>query len=107
MTRTSTTSPTDRREVVVILDDDVAAVGLGALPARLGEALAAGDVALVVDISAVERLSSAVVAALLWSKRRCLARGVPMSVRGAGSYQLGQLRRTGLGAALDVQQQGR
>ena len=107
MTQMSESVPVGRRDVVVVLDDDTTALALAALPSRLGEVLSAGDARLVVDVSGLGRLSSGVVAALLWSKRRCLARGVPMSVRGARGPQLAELRRTGLGAALDVPQRGR
>jgi anti-anti-sigma regulatory factor len=90
------------RTVVVALDDASAAQGLSELRSRLGEVLGAADARLVVDVSGLERVSSGVVAALLWTKRRCLARGVEVSVRGASSRSL-LLTRTGLSDVLDVE----
>jgi anti-anti-sigma regulatory factor len=93
--------------VLVVLDDGTAGQGLLELRGRLGEVLSAGDSRLVVDVSGLDHLSSAVVAALLWSKRTCLARGVSMSVRGAAGKNLGLLSRAGLSQMLDVASPGR
>jgi len=68
------TSP--QRTVVAVLDDEAVAQGLSDLRSRLSEVLSAGDARLVVDVSGLDRISSSVVAALLWAKRKCLARGV-------------------------------
>jgi anti-anti-sigma regulatory factor len=94
-------------DVLVVLDDGTAGQGLLELRGRLGEVLSAADSRLVVDVSGLDKLSSAVVAALLWSKRTCLARGVAMSVRGAAGNNLSLLRRAGLSQTLEVRQQGR
>lgn len=101
------TGPTSGRSVVVRLDDALPAQGLGELRSRLREVLAAGDAQLVVDLAGLGRLSSAVVAALLWTTRQCRARGVEVSVRGTGAHGHGVLGRTALGAVLDVEQPGR
>ncbi len=95
------------RTVVVRLDDALPAQGLGGLRARLREVLAAGDARLVVDVTGLSRLSSAVVAALLWTTRQCRARGVEVCVRGTRAHGHGLLGRTALGAVLDVEQPGR
>ncbi len=94
------------RTVVVSLDDARPAQGLSELRTRLREVISAGDARLVVDVAGLERLSSAVVAALLWTKRQCRARGVEVTVRGVSSHSLGVLDRTGLGAVLDVEPAG-
>ncbi len=103
-----TASPSSSgRTVVVRLADDLPAQGLGELRVRLREVLAAGDARLVVDLVGLERLSSGVVAGLLWTTRQCRARGVELSVRGAGEDRHGLLGRTGLGAVLDAPPVGR
>lgn len=93
------------RTVVVRLADDVPAQGLGELRSRLREVLAAGDARLVIDVLGLERLSSGVVAALLWTTRQCRARRIEVSVRGADGHAV--LGRAGLGAVLDVEPVGR
>ena len=55
-----------------------------------------GPRTLVVDMSGVARLSSTTIAALLWVRRRCAARGVDVVVREASTRHLAQLRRIGL-----------
>ena len=96
-------SSSTARSRVVVLDDAKPAQGLGELKGRLREALGAGDVTFVVDVSGLERLSSGVVAALLWTKRQGAARGLQVVVEGA-SPRHGLLTRTGLGAVLGVDQ---
>src|SRR5699024_2793643 len=90
--------------VSVGLRDGSVPEGLTELRARLGEVLCDPTArCLQVDVSGLERLSSPVVAALLWAKRRCLARGVEVEVVGTTGAQRAQLARTGLAAALDVE----
>ncbi len=95
-------SPTPRT-VVVALDDEAVAQGLTELRSSLSHVLSAGDARLVVDVSRLDRISSSVVAALLWAKRKCVARGVDVVVRGSVGQSLGLLTRTGLAAVLDVE----
>lgn len=96
-----------QRTVVAVLDDEAVAQGLSDLRSRLSEVLSAGDARLVVDVSGLDRISSSVVAALLWAKRKCLARGVHVVVRGSAGQSLGLLTRTGLAAVLDVEDEVR
>jgi anti-anti-sigma regulatory factor len=96
-----------QRTVVAVLDDEAVAQGLSDLRSRLSDVLSAGDARLVVDVSGLDRISSSVVAALLWAKRKCLARGVDVVVRGSAGQSLGLLTRTGLAAVLDVEDEGR
>ncbi|GAB3591771.1 hypothetical protein GCM10027446_10800 [Angustibacter peucedani] len=100
------------RTVVVPLDDALPAQGVVELRHRLREVLAAGDARLVVDVAGVDRVSSAVVAALLWATRQGRARGVEVVIRGAGQHGQGLLGpgllgRTGLGDVLQVEPAGR
>ena len=55
-----------------------------------------GPRTLVVDMSGVARLSSTTIAALLWVRRRCAARGVDVVLHEASTRHLAMLRRIGL-----------
>jgi anti-anti-sigma factor len=89
--------------VVVTLDDAVLLRGLGDLTWRLGDLLGAGGTCLVVEISGLERLSSATLAALLRAQRVCRARGGQVVVRGANRRCREVLARTGLSAFFDIE----
>jgi anti-anti-sigma regulatory factor len=102
----SSSLPATPRSVVVVLDDEAVAQGLTDLRSRLSDVLSRGDARLVVDVSGLDRISSSVVAALLWAKRKCVARGVDVVVRGSAGQSLGLLTRTGLSAVLDVEGEG-
>jgi anti-anti-sigma factor len=73
------------------------------LERRLAVALEAGPRTLVVDMSAVGRISSTTVAALLWTKRRCSSRGVEVRLRGPSRRCLDALERVGLLGVLAVE----
>ncbi|HRI97683.1 MAG TPA: STAS domain-containing protein [Nocardioides sp.] len=70
---------------------------------RLELALEHGPRALVVDISAIGRLSSTTIAALLWTRRRCAARGTEMLLRRPSRRSWDRLRRFGLLGVLVVE----
>ncbi|WP_228521985.1 STAS domain-containing protein [Nocardioides islandensis] len=73
------------------------------LHARLDAALETGPRVVVVDMSAIGQVSSTTIAALLWVKRRCSARGVEVLLRGSSRRSLDTLRRVGLLGLLDVE----
>ena len=70
---------------------------------RLAEMLVGGPEAVVVDLAGLTGFSSTTVAALLWAKRRCGSRGVPLRLRNADPALAGQLRRAGLDTIWDIQ----
>ena len=88
-------------QTVVRLDDAMVARGLADLRSSAAHVLSSGGSVLVVDLSAVERLSSTVVGALLWVRRLCAARQVRLVLDGLTDQHVDVLRRTGLAAALD------
>jgi anti-anti-sigma factor len=92
---------------VVTLDDAVPLRGLADLTWRLGDLLGGGATCLVVDISGLERLSSATLAALLRAQRTCRARGGRVVVRGANRRCCEVLARTGLSGFFDIEPAGR
>jgi anti-anti-sigma regulatory factor len=96
----STATLPDTR-TVVRLDDAMVARGLADLRSSAAHVLSNGGSVLVVDLSAVERLTSTVVGALLWVRRLCAARQVRLVVNGLTDQHVEVLRRTGLAAALD------
>lgn len=91
---------------VVTLDDTAPLRGLGDLTWRLNELLGAGGSRLVVEISGLERLSSATLAALLRAQRVCRARGGRVVVRGANRRCREVLARTGLSAFFELEPEG-
>ena len=56
---------------VVVLDEAMLASGFLALRSAVAALLRSGASTLVVDVSALDRLSSSTVSALLWAQRRC------------------------------------
>ncbi|SDU76690.1 STAS domain-containing protein [Jiangella alkaliphila] len=88
---------------VVPLSDQTLREGIHDLRWRLEEMLADGPSALVVDVSGLTRLSSPTIAALLWTKRRCSARGVRVMLSHPDQAMAGLLHRTGLDDVLDIQ----
>lgn len=88
---------------VVRLTDESLRDGIASLRWGLDRLLADGQSTLVVDLGGLERLSAPAVAAMLWAKRRCLARRVEMVVRCPNRRTLEMLRRTGLESALTIQ----
>ena len=81
---------------VVVLDEAVLASGFLKLRSAVSLLLRSGAPTLVVDVSAVERLSSSTVSALLWAQRRCRIGGGSIVLRGASRRTVRTLRRTGL-----------
>jgi anti-anti-sigma regulatory factor len=69
---------------------------LDELQLRVDTALETGPRVVVVDMSATGTVSSTTIAALLWVKRRCSARGVEVQLRGPSRRSLDTLRRVGL-----------
>lgn len=87
--------PTSCHEDGVMLLRDI-----GLMPAlddvhqQLERLLEAGPSSLTVDLTGVE-VTSTTVAALLWVRRRCRARGVTVIIRGYGRRSVEVLRRIG------------
>ena len=82
--------------VVVTISDETLLETLADLRWRLSVILEPGPSTLVLDLSAVRRLSSATIAVLLWVKKRCRARSVHLVVRGPSGGGTDVLCRTGL-----------
>jgi anti-anti-sigma factor len=88
------------QSVVVMLDDSVIARGLESFRSSVLDVMSGGEPVLVVDVSGVHRLSSAVVGALLWVQRTCAARQVEVQLRGVDHRGRQLLTRTGLRSML-------
>ena len=81
---------------VIVLDQEAADVGLLEMRELVDRRLRAGYVSLVIDITTVPRLSSTLLASLLWTHRACQRRGGQVSLRGANRSCRAVLARTGL-----------
>lgn len=90
-------------EVVVALSSNGMPDAVDTLEDRLDVVLASGARALVLDMSAVETVSSTTVTVLLWAKRRCSARGVAVLLRQPSRRCLDTLERIGLLGGLTVE----
>lgn len=88
---------------VVVLDEDMLATGFLALRSAVVALMRSGTPVLVVDLSALERLSSSTVSALLWAQRRCRLGGGSIVLRGASRRVLKTLRRTGLRYVFEIE----
>jgi anti-anti-sigma factor len=88
---------------VVALYDAGLAQTLEDVQSRLDSALEQGPRTLVVDMSAVAQISSTTIAALLWIRRRCSARGISMRLRRPSRHSLDALERVGLLGVLLVE----
>jgi anti-anti-sigma regulatory factor len=86
----------DRGAVRVELHEPALAHDLSRMRTQLADMLLRGRGTVTVDLSAVERISSPTVAALLWARRSCAARSVPFSVTGYTGQSAGVLRSCGL-----------
>lgn len=86
----------DRGSVRVELRDPALVHDLSRLRSQLALTLLRGRGGLTVDVSAVERISSPTVAALLWARRSCAARSVPFSVTGCSGANAVVLNTCGL-----------
>jgi anti-anti-sigma factor len=95
-TRTPHPSSSKDDVVTIRLDDALLAGGLADARWLLHDALVAGARLLVVDLTAVHRLSSSAVASLLSAHRTCRARGGAVVLRGANRRVEAVLVRTGL-----------
>nr|WP_246401876.1 STAS domain-containing protein [Jiangella mangrovi] len=84
------------------MSDQTLREGIHDLRWRLEEMLADGPSALVVDVSGLTRLSSPTIAALLWAKRRCTARGVRLTLTQPDQAMVGLLHRAGLDDVLEI-----
>jgi anti-anti-sigma factor len=92
--------------VVVVLDDHSLLQGLTDLRWRL-DALMTGDTGtLILDVTGLERLSSATLAAMLWAQRTCQSRGGRVIVRGPNRRCREMLTRTGLATVFEVRPAG-
>lgn len=89
--------------VTIRLSDDLLADGLADVRWLLHDALLAGARRLVVDLSAVQHLSSPAVASFLSAHRTCRARGGSVVLRGANRRTLDLLHRTGLWRVLELE----
>ena len=85
------------------LHDDSLLQDLTHLRSDVRAHVAQGRERIVVDVAAVGRLSSATVAALLWAKRYCRARGGRIVVRGPSQDSVDMLVRAGLGEVFEIE----
>jgi anti-anti-sigma factor len=76
---------------------------LGDLEHRVEAALATGPRAVVLDMGAVERVSSTTVAMLLWARRRCAFQGVEVVLRHPSPHCREAIERTGLLKAVTIE----
>jgi anti-anti-sigma factor len=83
-------------EATIRVTDDMLDSGVADLRWLIHAALVDGARRLVVDLDAVERLSSSAVASLLSAHRACRARGGRVVLHGAGRRTRDLLVRTGL-----------
>lgn len=90
-------------DAVVWLEDGRLTEGIAELRWGLEDLLSNGESTLVIDVSRVERLTAASVAAMLWAKRRCMARRVRVVLRNPSRRSVHMLRRTGLQGAIDME----
>jgi anti-anti-sigma regulatory factor len=92
--------------VVVQLKNGGLAEVLDDLDVRLNAALDGGPRTLVIDLAAVERVSSTTFAALLWTRRRCVSRGVEVRLGRPSRRCVDALARVGLLGLLPVDPTG-
>lgn len=81
---------------VIVLDEQAANDGIGAMRERVETHLRAGATSVVIDIAAVPRLSSTLLASLLWAHRACQRRGGRVTLRSPSRSCREMLARTGL-----------
>ena len=67
------------------------------------QAVMRGACRVVVDVSQVECLTSTSITALLWARRRCVARGGAVVVRNPSARSMDLIIRTGLWDVLEVE----
>ncbi len=100
-------SVVERREgragtCVVVLADASLLHGLSEIKGRLSDTTGGGTEVLVLDLTDLDRLSSATLAAMLWARRTCAARGGRVVVRGPNRRCRDVLTRTGLASLFDI-----
>ena len=88
--------------VAVALADETLVQGLNDLRWRLDPLVAGGTHTVEIDVSRVDRLSSASIATLLWVKRTCAARQIRVVLSSPTPHTLDQLKRTGLAHVLEI-----
>jgi len=81
---------------IIVLDERTANSGLIDMRERVDAHLRSGSMSMVVDISRVPRLSSTLLASLLWAHRACQRRGGSVTLRGPNRACRDLLARTGL-----------
>lgn len=91
---------------VLHLDDESLLAGVSDLRWRLDDVLSGREPILVVDLSRLSLLSSATLAALLWSQRRCRARGGQVVLRRPNRRCRTLLTRTGLAGMFELETEG-
>lgn len=91
------------RTAEVFLPDDEPQVASVALRFQLRALLDQGPAALVVDLSGHDHLSSDAIDVLLWLRRRCAERAVPVVLRQPSRRSMALLRRSGLLTSLTVE----
>ncbi len=84
------------RTALIVLDEETAGSGIAAMRDRVEGHLHSGATSIVVDIAAVPRLSSTLLASLLWTHRACQRRGGRVSLRSPNRSCREMLARTGL-----------
>jgi anti-anti-sigma factor len=67
------------------------------------KAVLGGACRVVVDVSQVDCLTSTTITALLWARRRCVARGGAVVVRNPSARSMDLIIRTGLWDVLEVE----
>lgn len=90
-------------EVVIRLSDTTLRSGLSDLRWHLTDRVLGDARSLTVDLSAVDRLSSAVVAVLLRAQRCCRVRGGSVVLRAPAPGAVRMLNRTGLWEVFEVE----
>ncbi|MBE1604107.1 STAS domain-containing protein [Actinopolymorpha pittospori] len=91
-------------QVIVNLTEDLLAEGTADLRWQLHDLVLAGSRQIIVDVSAVDRVSSTAVAALLTAHRACRARGGGVVIRRPSRRTLDLLHHTGLHRILEVEE---
>ncbi|HEY7718869.1 MAG TPA: STAS domain-containing protein [Pedococcus sp.] len=83
-------------DTTVTLRDDTLTHDLAVLRGRVARSAVRTGTEVRVDLTGLTRVSSVTVAALLWARRTCGARGVAFAVHGATGGQWVVLQRCGL-----------
>jgi len=93
----------DQDHVVVALSEQDLRGDLSDLRWRLDDRVLEGARTLTVDLSRLDRLSSATIAVLLRAKRCCRVRGGRLVLRQPSTNAVRTLRRTGLADIFDIE----